>query len=104
MVRQRGQIWIYERPDDDRRPALIISRDENVERLFDVIAVPITSNIRGWDTEIELGAADGMDRDCVLTLHNTFLAKNVYFTKYITTLSSARMTEVCRMLAYATNC
>jgi hypothetical protein len=35
---------------------------------------------------------------------NTFLAEKIYFTKYITTLSSVRMTEVCRMLAYATSC
>jgi mRNA interferase MazF len=103
-VVRRGEIWSYEEPNEKRRPALIISRDENIERLFDVIAVPITGNIRGWDTEIELGVADGMDRDCVLSLHNTFTAEKIFLTNYITTLNSVRMSEVCRMLAYATNC
>jgi mRNA-degrading endonuclease toxin of MazEF toxin-antitoxin module len=69
-----------------------------------VIAVPITGNIRGWDTEIELGPTDGMDRDCVLSLHNTLLAQKIFLTKYITTLDSVRMSEVCRILARATNC
>ncbi len=101
---RRGEVWLYEHPDEKRRPALIVSRDEDIGRLFDAIAVPITSSIRGWDTEIQLGVADGMDRDCVLTVHNTFLAKKVYLTRHITTLDSARMTEVCRVLAQATGC
>ena len=100
---KRGEVWWYEEPEA-KHPVLIISRDEDVERLFDVIAVPTTTKIRGWDTEIELGVADGMDRDCVLSLHNTFLAYKIYLTEYITTLSSVRMTEVCRILARATNC
>jgi mRNA interferase MazF len=103
-VVKRGEVWLYEPPDEKRRPALIISRDKDIERLFDVIAVPITGNIRGWDTEIELGAADGMDRDCALSLHNTLLVQKIYLTQYITTLSSERMTEVCRILARATSC
>ncbi len=100
---KRGEVWWCEEPDDTH-PALIISRDEDIERLYDVIAVPITSNIRGWDTEIELGVTDGMDRDCVLSLHNTVLAQKVFLTEYIATLSSVRMTEVCRILARATGC
>ena len=100
---KRGEVWWCEQPDDTH-PALIISRDEDIERLYDVIAVPITGNIRGWDTEIELGPADGMDRDCVLSLHNTFAPEKIYLTEYIATLSSVRMTEVCRVLALATGC
>jgi hypothetical protein len=45
-----------------------------------------------------------MDRDCVLTVHNAFLAYKIYLTTYVTTLSAVRMSEVCRMLAYATSC
>jgi mRNA interferase MazF len=101
---RHGEVWLYEHPNKPRRPTLVLTRDEHIDRQLDVIAIPITSNIRGWDTEIELGRADGMDRDCVLTVHNTFLAKQAYLTKHISTLDSVRMSEVCRMLAYATNC
>jgi mRNA-degrading endonuclease toxin of MazEF toxin-antitoxin module len=83
---------------------LIISRDEDIERLLDVIAVPITTKIRGWDTELELGPDDGMSRDCALSFHNTFGPEKIYLTGYVTTLSSVRMTEVCRILALATGC
>jgi mRNA interferase MazF len=100
---KRGEVWWCEQPDDVH-PALIISRDEDIERLNDVIAVPITGEIRGWDTEIELSRADGMKGDCVLSLHNTFSPEQIYLTEYMTTLSSVRMTEVCRILARATGC
>jgi mRNA interferase MazF len=100
----RAEVWFYEHPTKKRRPVLILTPDKHADRQLDAIVVPITSQIRGWDTEIELGIADGMDRDCVLTLHNTFLAKKLYLTSYITTLSSVRMTEVCRTLALATGC
>jgi mRNA-degrading endonuclease toxin of MazEF toxin-antitoxin module len=83
---------------------LILTREEHIERQFDVIAVPATGTARGWDTELELGPRDGMPVVCVLAIHNTLLAQKSFLTEYITTLDSARMSEVCRMLAYATNC
>ena len=82
---RRGEVWWYEEPEELRHPALLISPDEDIAQLFDVIAVPITTKIRGWDTKLELGTADGISRD-------------------FTTLSAARMTEVCRVLARATGC
>ncbi len=103
MVR-RGEVWLYEPPDEKRRPALILTRDEDIDRQFDVIAVPVTSAIRGWDTEVELGVADGMDRDCVLTVHNALSADKLFLTRRITTLGSHKMTEVCLTLAKATGC
>jgi mRNA-degrading endonuclease toxin of MazEF toxin-antitoxin module len=99
----RGEVWLYEPPSDKRRSVLILTRDEHIERQFDVLAVPATGTARGWDTEIELGPRDGMPVDCVLAVHNTLLAQKAFLTKYITVLDSVRMSEVCRMLAYATN-
>jgi mRNA interferase MazF len=100
----RAEIWVYEPPHEKRRPILILTRDEHMSRQLDVIAVPSTGKPRGWDTEIELGTKDGMPTNCVLNVGNTFLAQQIYLTKYITTLDSVRMSEVCRMLAYATGC
>lgn len=98
---RRAEIWLYERPDNKRRPALILTRDDHIDRQFDVIAVPATRTVRGWDTEIRIGVADGMPSECVLNVGNTFLAQQAYLTKHIATLNSVRMSEVCRMLAYA---
>jgi mRNA-degrading endonuclease toxin of MazEF toxin-antitoxin module len=100
----RGQVWLYEHPDRKRRPVLILTRDEHIDRQFDLIAVPATGTARGWDTEIEIGPRDGMPVECVLSIGNAFSAEKVYLTRLIATLNSERMSEVCRMLAYATNC
>jgi mRNA interferase MazF len=101
---RRGEVWWHEPPHEKARPALILTRDELIEDIFDVIAVPTTRTIRGTPTEIQIGVADGMPAECVLTLTNTFSAEKVYLTKHIVTLGSARISEVCRMLAYATGC
>jgi len=103
-VVRRGEVWLYEPPNEKRRPVLVLTRDDDIPRQFDVIVAPITSNIRGWDTEIELGTADGMDRDCVLAVHNTLSADKIYLTTQITILGSHKMTEVCRTLKLTTGC
>jgi mRNA-degrading endonuclease toxin of MazEF toxin-antitoxin module len=100
----RAEIWWHERPDKKARPALILTRDDAIDDSFDIIAVPTTTKIRGAPTEIHLDDADGMPSRCALVVGNTFLAEKIYFTKHLTTLSSVRMSEVCRMLAYATSC
>lgn len=100
----RGEVWLYEHPDRKRRPALILSRDDLIEEHLDVIAVPSTGTIRGTPSEITIGVADGMPIECVLILANTFSAEKAYLTRRITTLDSVRISEVCRMLAWATGC
>lgn len=34
---KRGEVWWHEAPGSKRRPALVLTRSEAVERLFDVI-------------------------------------------------------------------
>lgn len=104
MTARRGEVWLYEHPDRKRRPVLILTRDDLIGGNFDLIAVPATGTIRGTPTEIQIGVADGMPVECVLVLANTFSAEKIYLTKLITSLHSVRMSEVCRMLAYATGC
>jgi mRNA interferase MazF len=100
----RGEIWWYERPDEKPRPVLVLTRDESINRQHDVIAAPITSVVRGWDTEVPLDQDDGMPRSCVLSVGNTLLAPKALLTKRITKLGPEKMVEVCRALNAATNC
>jgi hypothetical protein len=48
---RRGEVWWHEPPDSKRRPVLILTRDEAVDRVFNVIAVPATGTVRGLATE-----------------------------------------------------
>jgi mRNA interferase MazF len=79
---RRGEVRWAEHPDWPRRPVLILTRDEAIDRMNAVFVILATTNIRGLPTEIELGAEDGMPRACVLNADNTAtLAKSDHHTQ-----------------------
>ncbi len=71
---RRGEVWWYEPPHEKSRPVLILTRDDVIGRLRDVVAMPTTGVPRHWLTEV------------------------------MTELGAERMNEVCRALAVATSC
>lgn len=101
---KRGEVWLYEPPDIKRRPALIMTRDEAIGSLNELFVVLVTSTIRNLDTEVELGAADGMPRTCVLNADHVDAAGRSFPTKRITMLSAEKMCEVCRALRRSIGC
>lgn len=101
---RRGEVWWYEPPDAKRRPVLILTRDEAIGRVHDVIAVPATGTIRNLDTEIEIGIDDGMPIECALAVDNTLSAKKAFLTEQITTLGPEKLASVCAALVAATSC
>jgi mRNA interferase MazF len=72
---KRGEIrWYTFRLPDKRRPVLILTRSELVDRLGELIVVPATRTVRGIDTEIVLGPEDGMPVACALNFDHVALA------------------------------
>lgn len=100
----RGEVWWYEDPRAGRRPFLIVSRDDAIAVLNQVLAVPATRTIRGIPTEVELDLADGMPSPCVLSLDNVSPVRVSLCTRRITQLSAERMRAVCQALHHATAC
>ncbi len=98
LTPSRGEVWWYERPDAKRRPVLILTRNEAISKLNDVIAVPATGTVRGIAAEVPLEIDDGMRRPCALSLDNTFLARKALLVEKITTLDSERLAAVCAAL------
>ncbi len=103
MVR-RGEVWWYEEPDAKARPYLVLTRDEAIPVLNEVLAVPASRTVRGIRTEVPLARRDGMPRACCLGLDNLQLIPIRLCTRRITTLSDARMREVCVAHSAATGC
>lgn len=101
---RRGEIWWHEPPDRKRRPVLILTRDEAIDRVLDVIAVPATGVVRGLPTEVEIGRDDGMPIDCALAVDNTLSAERAFLTERITTLGPDKLDAVCAALKAATSC
>jgi mRNA interferase MazF len=100
----RGEIWWYEHPAAGRRPFLVVTRDEAIPVLTQVLAVPATRTIRGIPTEVVLGTDDGMPDRCALALDSLTPVRTALLTDHITTLSPARLHEVCLALSHATAC
>ena len=100
----RGEVWWYEDPRAGRRPFLVLTRDEAIPVLNQVLAVPATRTVRGIPTEVTLDASDGMPAGCALALDNVALVRTALLTERITRLAPERMRAVCDALAVATAC
>ena len=80
---RRGEVWWYEPPDESPRPYLILVRDEAIEVLNKLVAVPSTRTIRGIPTEVELGPEDGMPGQCALSIDNITVVRKALLTQRI---------------------
>ena len=99
---KRGEIrWYTFRLPDKRRPVLILTRNEVINRLNEIIVVPATRTIRGLTTEVALTLEDGMPVVCALNFDHISLAQRDRIGNVLCSLSQARWPEVQRALTIA---
>ena len=99
---KRGEIrWYTFRLPDKRRPVLILTRNEVIDRLNEIIVVPVTRTIRGLSTEVVLTADDGMPVTCALNLDHISLAQRDRIGSVICNLPDSRWVDVERALMIA---
>lgn len=55
---------------DKARPVLVLTRDLVRPYMRRVTVAPITTTARGLSTEVPVGAANGLDGDCVMSCDN----------------------------------
>src|SRR6476620_3087956 len=96
---QRGEIWFAATPGGDR-PVLVLTRDPVADRIGAVVVAALTRTRRGLASELELTSArDGVPTDCVVNFDNLHTVARGQFHRRVTTLSEARLAQVCRTLA-----
>lgn len=100
----RGEVARLELEQEGRRPVVVLSLDEALPRLRNVVVALVTRTIRGLDTEVELGPADGMPVACAVSLDNLRTAPEALLTESITRLDAERLDEICKALAPAAGC
>jgi len=89
---------------DKKRPVLVLTR-ENVVRLLSTVTIaPITSTIRGAQSEVVLDERDGMKMRCAVNLHNTGTIPQMRLGRRLAQLSPERMHEVCAALRFSLGC
>jgi mRNA interferase MazF len=98
----RGEIrWYTFRIPDKRRPVLILTRDELIDHLNEIIVVPATRTIRGLTTEVILTEDDGMPVACALNFDHVSLAQRGRIGSVLCRLAETRWPEVRQALLVA---
>jgi len=99
---KRGEIrWYTFRLPDKKRPALILTRDDVIDRLNEIIVVPATRTIRRLTTELLLAPEDGMPVECALNFDHTSLAQRNRIGSVIWSLPESRWAEARNALMIA---
>ena len=98
----RGEIrWYTFRLPDKRRPVLVLTRDEVIGHLNEIIVVPVTRTIRGLTTEVLLTERDGMPAPCAINFDHVSLGRRDRFGAVLCSLSAERWPEVRKALLRA---
>jgi mRNA interferase MazF len=100
----RGEVLWLELEQEGRRPVVVLTRDEALPRLRNIVVALVTRTIRGIDTEVELGPADGLPVECVVSLDNLRTVPQTLLTESITRLGPEQINAICRALTRATGC
>ncbi|MFN0029312.1 MAG: type II toxin-antitoxin system PemK/MazF family toxin [Acidimicrobiales bacterium] len=103
MVTQ-GELWLMETPNQKRRPVLIVSRDEVIPVLNNVVVAPVTSTIRRIPTCLPVGPDNGIDHDSVATFDNLTAVPKSVLTRYLGTLGVRRRELICGAIAALADC
>jgi mRNA interferase MazF len=100
----RGVVLWLELELEGRRPVCVLTRDEAIPNLRNILVALVTGRKRGLTSEVTIGPDDGMPQECVVTLDNLRTIPKAQLVEPITKLGAERMDEVCRALNSAAGC
>ncbi len=103
MVAQ-GELWLMETPNRKRRPVLVVSRNDVIPVLNNVIVAPVTSTIRAIPTCIPVGVAEGIDHDSVASFDNLTAVPKAVLTRRLGQLGVAGHQQICAALDAMADC
>src|SRR5207244_1441261 len=99
---RRGEIWWAKMPvPSGRRPVVLASRDVAYAVRSRVTVVEITTRIRGIETEVPLGARDGLPRRCCANADNILTIDKSWLDERVGVLSPDKMRRFDRALSLA---
>lgn len=93
-----------ETPNQKRRPVLIVSRDEVIPVLNNVVVAPVTSTVRAIPTCIPVGPDEGLDHESVATFDNLAAVPKSVLTTRLGRLSLAGRQQICAALDALADC
>ena len=103
MVAQ-AELWLMEPPNSKRRPVLIVTRDEVIAVVNNVVVAPVTSTIRNIATCVPVGRDEGIDHDSVATFDNLAAVPKSVLTVRLGALGVGGRQQICKALDAVANC
>lgn len=103
MVGQ-SEIWLMETPNQKRRPVLIVSRDEAIPVINNVVVAPVTRTIRDIPTCIRVGPDEGIDHESVAAFDNLAAVPKSVLTTRLGELGVGGRRQICDALDALANC
>jgi mRNA interferase MazF len=100
----QGEIWLLETPNQKRRPVLIVTRDEAIPVLNNVVVAPVTSTVRHIPTCIPLGREQGLDHQSVASFDNLTAVPKSLLTIRLGSLGRDRRYSICSALEALADC
>ncbi len=99
---RRGEIWLAEL--DKHRPVVVLTRDPLGRILHSVIVGPVTSTVRGLNTEVDLSEDDGVRKPSVVNLDNLQLVPRANLVRRVGRATPATLKAICAATAEAIGC
>src|SRR4051812_29639227 len=94
----QGEIWLMETPNTKRRPVLVVSRDEVIPVVNNIVVAPLTSTIREIPTCIRLGPEHGVDHDSVANFDGLAAVPKSVLTARLGQLGIDGRLQICSAL------
>ena len=93
-----------ETPNQKQRPVLIVSRNEVIPVLNNIIVAPVTSTIRDIPTCIAVGAGEGIEHESVASFDNLAAVPKSVLTTRLGQLGVGGRQQICAALEAMANC
>lgn len=93
-----------ETPNQKRRPVLIVSRNEVIPVLNNIVVAPVTSTIRDIPTCVAVGPDEGVDHESVATFDNVAAVPKSVLTTRLGELGLGGRRQICDALDALANC
>jgi mRNA interferase MazF len=100
----QGELWLLETPNDKRRPVLVVSRNEAIPVLHNVVVAPVTSTIRSIPTCVPVGPDEGIDHDSVASFDNMAAVPKHLLTTRLGRLGPSHRNVICSALGALADC
>jgi len=100
---KRGDVyWADLPPPSGRRPVLVVSRDSAIHVRARVVVAPVTTTVRGIDSEVPMGRREGLPRRCVANCDDLLtIPKQIVAETPEGKLSRARLRTLDKALRFA---